>query len=277
MAALKPGGILWRNLATVRVFTKLLDAPANVVHNPEDFSMASGEVLVLAMILSWTLTYMLNPSVIHHNALKARVGFNDPCVGWDQPPAKQVAAPLFILCIYFDSRYLYFASARENLEPEFKQKHVAGIINGLCMLSWFVSLLIFIIDPEVNATLHICSFAQLIFFRWMSYTIQWLSSPERYRPKYGGFYVVFYSLCTFSFTICALIQTFTYCPKTNTRGPVPVALLASLDGCVFVCMFVGGNFRPRGPSVKSKFRLTSDEDFRMPTAISRSRFSTYKD
>ncbi|CAE7172060.1 KIN10 [Symbiodinium pilosum] len=67
-----------------------------IVLNPEDYAAASGELLVIAMVLSWILTYFFAPEIIKDNELKRRVGYNNLCVGWDEAPAKYVAAPIFV-------------------------------------------------------------------------------------------------------------------------------------------------------------------------------------
>ncbi|CAJ1457644.1 unnamed protein product [Effrenium voratum] len=75
-----------------------------LIMNPEEYAAAAGELLVISIIISWILTYFFNYGIIADNQLKRRLGYNNLCVGWDEPPAQLVAAPIFVGIIWLQMR-----------------------------------------------------------------------------------------------------------------------------------------------------------------------------
>ena len=69
----------------------------------------------MSMICSWILTVVFRNDILEHNNLKDRVGYNNLCVGWDSFPAKGIAAPLFIIIIWLNTRYLQLDFWRTSL------------------------------------------------------------------------------------------------------------------------------------------------------------------
>ena len=84
---------------------------------------ASGEVIFLAIALSMIITAIARPSQYHDNAMRAILGYNNPCVFWDKPPALYPAAVLYTIGAYFTIRYAHLDSRRAFLIAEQKQQH----------------------------------------------------------------------------------------------------------------------------------------------------------
>mmetsp|Transcript_20603 Transcript_20603/g.64811 ORF Transcript_20603/g.64811 Transcript_20603/m.64811 type:complete len:436 (-) Transcript_20603:261-1568(-) len=55
--------------------------------DPETYLAASGQAIFLTIAMAWTIAYIWNPAIIESNPLKDRIGYNNPCVAWDAPPA----------------------------------------------------------------------------------------------------------------------------------------------------------------------------------------------
>ena len=72
---------------------------------PADYVKASGELIFIALGLSWAITAVARPDAIEDNPLKQLFGYNNPCVAWDVPPAIYPAASLYTLAIYCSIRY----------------------------------------------------------------------------------------------------------------------------------------------------------------------------
>ena len=68
------------------------DGPVAVT--PEDYLAASGEVIALAMAMSWIMAAIWNRDAIRDNPLLDRLGYNNVCVAWDEPPALYPACVL---------------------------------------------------------------------------------------------------------------------------------------------------------------------------------------
>ena len=58
---------------------------------PRDYLLASNELTVLTLIITWIVSLTFNPDmVINHPARYILGGFN-PCFGWDYAPANYIA------------------------------------------------------------------------------------------------------------------------------------------------------------------------------------------
>merc|ERR1712222_210710 len=66
------------------------------------YTKAGGEVLVMVLALTWTITYFTRRDVISDNPLRDRLGYNNVCVGLDTKPASYVAALLWPFLSYFN-------------------------------------------------------------------------------------------------------------------------------------------------------------------------------
>jgi len=254
-------------LATARVVKRMAISNDHCVitYNPEDFAAAGGELLVFAMLLSWFLTYFFNPSVIESNALKDRVGYNNLCVGWDTAPAKYVAAPIFAVIIFVESRYSQMDHWRAQLDKSLSpfQKQAVTVANFFNAISWFASIGIFSIDAAVWPAGHTASFVQLVVFGYIGFLFNFLEThPKHHRPGSHLFCAFFGVVCVL-FGICAIKQMVSYDPVTMTRGPVPWELMCFLDYAYFACMGIQGFMRPRAPSIAADYKLISDDDFKL--------------
>lgn len=240
---------------------------APIVQNPEDFAAAGGELLVISLLISWALTYLFRRSVIEDNHLKRRVGYNNLCVGWDEAPAKLVAGPIFVMIIWFNARYMQLDLWRSELDPSLSQWQAVVVLlaNFSNAISWVCCILIFVVSPNENATLHTFAFVQLVFFGYLAYVANFLETDARYHPRGSYIFLFFFGLCSVSFGACAVIQFLTYDEETQTPGPIPWYITAASDYSWFVCLGVQGYMRPRAPSIRMNFELASDDDFQLIT------------
>ena len=60
---------------------------------PSHLNVATGESLILCVLICWTLTVIFRYDVIVSNPLKDVTGYNNVCVGFDVYPARIVAVP----------------------------------------------------------------------------------------------------------------------------------------------------------------------------------------
>jgi len=257
-------------LATARVLRRMAISHEHCVitYNPEDFAAAGGELLVIAMLISWFLTYFFNPSIIESNELKARVGYNNLCVGWDSAPARYVAAPIFAMIIFLESRYSQLDHWRAQLDKSLSpfQKQAMMVANFFNAISWFGSIGIFSIDAAVWPAGHTASFVQLVVFGYIAFLFNFLETDPKYHRPGSHVFCAFFGVVCVMFGLCAMKQMIAYDPVTMTRGPVPWQLMFFLDYAYFACMGIQGFMRPRAPSLAADYKLISDEDFKLAPA-----------
>jgi len=235
----------------------------SVTNNPETYASAGGELLVLAMAISWALTYFFDNQLIHHNELRKRVGYNNLCVGWDEAPAKLVAAPLFVLIVWVNARYMQLDFWRASLSPAStpRTKFMVMVANFANALSWVACCLIFVVSPKENATLHTFSFVQLVVFGYIAYAANFMETETAHHPRGSYIFLFFFGLASLSFGICAITQFLTYDDETETPGPIPWYVTALTDYSWFGCLGIQGYMRPAAPSLRVSYSLATDDDF----------------
>eukprot|EP00930_Biecheleria_cincta_P076577 TRINITY_DN63786_c0_g1_i1.p1 TRINITY_DN63786_c0_g1~~TRINITY_DN63786_c0_g1_i1.p1 ORF type:complete len:222 (+),score=23.68 TRINITY_DN63786_c0_g1_i1:250-915(+) len=169
------------------------------------------------------------------------------------------------MIIWFNSRYVQLDFWRAELDPTIGpwQKTVVMLANFSNALSWIFCILIFVVSPEENATLHTFAFVQLVAFGYIAYVANFLETDSKYHPSGSYLFVFFFGLCSASFGACAVIQFLTYDEETQTPGPIPWYITASSDYAWFLCLGVQGYMRPRAPSIRMNFELCSDDDFQI--------------
>mmetsp|Transcript_48500 Transcript_48500/g.136428 ORF Transcript_48500/g.136428 Transcript_48500/m.136428 type:complete len:263 (-) Transcript_48500:146-934(-) len=253
-------------VALTRIMRSISKPSASVTYNPEDYAAAGGELFVIAMISSWLLTFIFRPEIIVDNPLKDRVGYNNLCVGWDTPPAKYVAAPIFCMIIFLESRYMQLDFWRAEIDPTITewQKKMVMLANVFNTLSWFGSIGIFVIDATVWPAGHTASFVQLVVLGYVAFLGNFLETDTKYHPPGSHLFMVIFGVVSVAFGICAMMQMLSFDPLTKVMGPVPWELMCFLDYGYFTCMALQGSMRPAAPSLCAQYKLVSDDDFQLP-------------
>lgn len=257
---------MWALFQILRHGTDVSNKHDSIIYRPELYAGAGGEMLVLTMGISWLLTAIYKADLIASNPLKDRVGYNNLCVGWDEAPARYVAAPLFALIVWFEGRFMMLDYWRASLNPDLSKfkKHVILIANFLSALSWFCSSLIFVISPMESAGGHTASFVQLVVFTFFAYVANFVETPHELHPRGSWVFLVVYGIVSVSFFMCALIQFVAYDREKGIKGPIPWYVTATSDYAWFGCLFVQGYMRPSGDDVQCKLSLTGP--ISVPTA-----------
>lgn len=215
---------------------------------PQLYLKAAGESIVLALVLSWILTAIYHPDTIAANKLKNVVGYNNPCVGWDFPPAVYVALPLTVMCSYFSWRYA-------NLDGI-----LTGIVwsgNGrprwtavLCVvtdyaygISTTLLPLLFILGPtDENWPVHTAIFVQWIFFRYFVVLSNILEASWDGIPvaPYIKVFAWVYGIISCSLPLIYLYAglVYIYEGRTGLDPPIPWWFTWSVDYGWFVCVCI---------------------------------------
>jgi hypothetical protein len=69
----------------------------------------------MTLSVSWILTVIFARHMLWDNPLKARSGYNSPCVGFDDSPASWVATPMLVCIAYLSARFAWTDAQRLTL------------------------------------------------------------------------------------------------------------------------------------------------------------------
>jgi hypothetical protein len=241
---------------------------SHITYNPEVYASAGGELFIVALAVSWTLTYFFNHESIVSNPLKDRVGYNNLCVGWDTLPAKIAAGPIFALIIFTYCRFCQLDYWRAQLDPHMStfRRRAVSIGIGANIISWYCSIGIFAISPQESPLLHTASFVQLVVGSYIGFLCNILEAEPKHLVTGSIPYTVIFGIVCVAFGVCAMTQMYMYDPDTGEKGPVPWYVMGVLDYTYFGFMGTAGQFRPRAPSVGAIYILVSDDDYQCAVA-----------
>ena len=233
---------------------------------PAWYIKAAGEMLFLALVVSWVLTAAFNPQIIESNPLKSMFGYNNPCVGWDTAPAQYPAAGLFALCVYCMLRYAALDNQRAALDtalPAWKRRFTY-VANGLVAVSICAGSLLFVVTPDRDVKAHTALFLQLMFFRWLAIGANFVESHRVTRAEWA--YMAVYTLVSLNSFTCASI---TLVLTDGFTPVVPPTYMMFSDYAWFALLPLTTLFMPaQGGHVRIQSSLVADPDAPMRGAAS---------
>jgi len=170
-------GRVARGPASYRLLTKAFFTagdPDEVVV-PERYLEAAGEVFILTAIVGWIVTVIFSPETISRNLLRDIVGYNNVCVGLDEPPARFVVVPLFTVTVYCGIRYVVLDTLRANLqlmENDVNERaalftKIANALYAVVLLLWPGLLVITPGNSARQATFHTFIFFFMILAQYL--------------------------------------------------------------------------------------------------------------
>ena len=131
---------------------------------PELWLKATGELLFLTIVLCGIITLAAKPEFLEDNPVRTVLGYNNPCVVWDTPPALYLSTITFSFIVYTTIRYVTTDSQRAALvvDINFCTRRIVYACNLLYAASIATLMLIFVIDPAENVVAHSVIFLQLV-------------------------------------------------------------------------------------------------------------------
>ena len=261
--------------------------------HPNLYLKAAGETIFCTLLISWCLTSIYHPEVLIKNVLKDRLGYNNPCVGWDFAPGSYVGLVGCIIVVYFVWSYVKFDIRRIHLRhasittqqsppssaasstpttsststtpPSTSKSHsklsIFTIVVDLiyaCQVTLFP--LIFLIGPtDSNWNGHTFLFMQVIIGRYLvCLAAYWNVSKRTYQHL---FFIVFYGFISISFPVLVYISFSTYSNENRTGySPViPPWILGSFDAAWFLCLILTNKLLPVGTALFSSYDLSDDD------------------
>jgi hypothetical protein len=159
-------------LAILLLFRKMLQGDR--VLEPSHLMKADGEMLCLSVFFSLILTYIVHPEHLTTNPLIRIIGYNNPCVPWDIPPAIYFASVFFGFGTYCCVRFAITDAQRAELDQKesLAKKRFTYVANIIYVISRLCTNLIFVAAPSMEdvgqTRLHSFFFLQYITCRWLA-------------------------------------------------------------------------------------------------------------
>jgi len=182
---------------------------------PEMYLQASGEAFVITCISAWAVTAVWNPGVIDRNPLKDLVGYNNVCVGFDEPPARFLAVPLFVVVAALGIRYAQLDTLRAKLQlrdheykiSNFRYGFTTFANNGYVFFSCLMPLLL-VVTPTVSQMFHTFGFMFIIIFCWLVIFANFFEAKVVTRES--KIWLVTFSVCSVSVALIGIIDFRSY-------------------------------------------------------------------
>eukprot|EP00929_Paragymnodinium_shiwhaense_P031036 TRINITY_DN17477_c0_g1_i1.p1 TRINITY_DN17477_c0_g1~~TRINITY_DN17477_c0_g1_i1.p1 ORF type:complete len:287 (+),score=47.99 TRINITY_DN17477_c0_g1_i1:53-913(+) len=239
--------------AVMHLVATSLDAD-RVVY-PRIYLAGCAELLVLALVTCSAITAAFNPEQLVDNPIKRMVGFNDPCVVWDAPPALYVAFIIFGPTIFLGFRYFQLDTQRALQEPKLLswQKRLILVVNAMFAGSMCLLMGIFVVTP-LDGTLksmwlHSSFFIQLVVILMLTMALNYL---ESYWQGEGLTWLQWAALtshvvATVCFGIFAGIGIFAY--KNDGVPVLPPTFLMCIDYAWFLSLPFCSSFMPKADPI----------------------------
>lgn len=240
--------------------------PERIIY-PRQYLAACAELLGLAMVVSGIITYIFNPKQFEENPIKRMVGFNDPCVVWDAPPALYVAFVIFGPMIFCGFRYFQLDTQRalQNTKLTAFQKNIILVVNFSFAMSMCLVMGIFVVTPMdgtlVSMWLHAGFFLQLVIVLMVTLVLNYFEAAwsGEVVETWQWIGLAIHVIATLNFAVCASLAIYTY--KNDGVHVLNPTFLMCTDYAWFLSMPVGALCMPKADAVRVEvsFHLDSIE------------------
>ena len=185
------------------------------------------------------------------------LGYNNPCIVWDRPPALYPAAVLFAFGFYCVMRYAITDSQRAKIDDESSAcgRNVTLVANALYALSRASLGLIFVITPDKDVVAHSLIFLWYIPCRWFAVYANWIEARAANRSvtRAQWAYIIVYSLSSLNSFVAGHIMVLGF----DGTPVLPRAYAMTSDYVWFVCLPLTSKFMPEAPISSSRRRSSS--------------------
>jgi len=227
---------------------------SHAIESPSVYWQAINEILTLTIVLCGVITYIFNPKVYADNNLLLMLGYNNPCIVWDTPPALYIGLFTMLPMIFCAFRMVQLDTKRVLLHKDLTPGHkmVVRGFNVLYMVSMCCFLEIFVISPGVDKSvwaikIHSVFFVQMIPMLAlrvvMDMTVEYATGYEfsTMQKAFLGFYVVV------TIVEVSLLGSAVVLFHEMGQDPiVPPALMQCVDYLWFMCLPAIGFVLPAG-------------------------------
>jgi len=228
---------------------------AERIIDPEMYIKAGGELLALTILISTLITYIFNPDQLSDNPSITYLGYNNPCVPWDVPPALYFATVVFTFNAYLNIRFAVTASHRTRLTtPPHKHANLLVLVYVAFAVSYSVIMLIFVVTPEggdERAYFHTIAFAQYVPMRFLVVAALFYEYAHLVTREQLTFLAVYGAVSCLDFV---LLLFNLYNPDIPNER-VPYWIFMCCDYAWFVCLPLTTVYLPANPHLHQPTKL----------------------
>jgi len=242
---------------------------------PRRYLAANAEILFMTICISIAITYTFNYEQLVDNPIKRMVGYNNPCVAWDAPPALYFAALFFVPTVYCAIRYAVTDSLRAFMKPELSlcKKRCILTLNVFYALSQMVCMGIFLVTPlpldsehdiperRFAMRFHSTCFLQLVPMLGLAMCSNYIEAHWEGDTLSVVQWLVltYYCLITILETVFAFQAVFFY--DFDGVHVIPPTVMQAIDWGWFLSLPLAAHFQPRDPGMEVKTRVLTIEEF----------------
>ena len=264
------------------------------VTRPELYLDASFEVFLFMIACTWITTCIWNPNILlaskGGNRINDIFAYNNVCVGFDTPPARYVAQPLFALQSFLGVRYGNLDLLRLSLEwragrvdkPSAYFNATMDILFMGTMLLWPMLL---IITPDAGGfglNYHFYVYVIFVVIMYLTILAQFSTAPREVIPLISKIWVGVYGGWTLLLLLIGFVGFNGYdykrCPSDEVKlfyangthaeycqqdPAIPVAIMSVLDYGWFILLLFATPLLPYSPALNVPISLVIDENAKL--------------
>lgn len=226
------------------LFSIMTQKNTRLILRPHVYFGAATETLFAILVVSWVMTTIWTKYYIKSNSIRTEIGYNNVCVGWDDPPALYFAASTYPIVIYCITRFALLDNViASKLVSNFLLLQIRRGINIIYCCSALASSLIFVVRPAscpYCVQPHTAFFIQFVLFQTIAMASVYLGSrPTRCQLIYiailGAFTIIDFTLL--------VINMYNFYPNRPTPA-VPPPLMGIFDYGWFALLGLNSIFLP---------------------------------
>ena len=264
------------------------------VTRPELYLDASFEVFLFMIACTWICTCIWNPNILlaskGGNRINDIFAYNNVCVGFDTPPARYVAQPLFALQSFLGVRFGNLDLLRLHLEwragrvdkPFFYFNATMDILFMGTMLLWPMLL---IITPDAGGfglNYHFYVYVIFVVIMYLTILAQFGTAPKEAESLISKIWVGVYGGWTLLLLLIGFVGFNGYdykrCPSDEVKlfyangthaeycqqdPAIPVAIMSVLDYGWFILLLFATPLLPYSPALNVPISLVIDENAKL--------------
>ena len=264
------------------------------VTRPELYLDASFEVFLFMIACTWICTCIWNPNILFAskggNRINDIFAYNNVCVGFDTPPARYVAQPLFALQSFLGVRYGNLDLLRLSLEwragrVDKLSAYFNATMDILFMGTMLLWPMLLIITPDAGGfglNYHFYVYVIFVVIMYLTILAQFSTAPKEVIPLISKIWLGVYGGWTLLLLLIGFVGFNGYdykrCPSDEVKlfyangthaeycqqdPAIPVGLMSVLDYGWFILLLFTTPLLPYSPALNVPISLVIDENAKL--------------
>ena len=264
------------------------------VTRPELYLDASFEVFLFMIACTWITTCIWNPNILlaskGGNRINDIFAYNNVCVGFDTPPARYVAQPLFALQSFLGVRYGNLDLLRLHLEwragrVDKLSAYFNATMDILFMGTMLLWPMLLIITPDAGGfglNYHFYVYVIFVVIMYLTILAQFSTAPKEVIPLISKIWLGVYGGWTLLLLLIGFVGFNGYdykrCPSDEVKlfyangthaeycqqdPAIPVGLMSVLDYGWFILLLFATPLLPYSPALNVPISLVIDENAKL--------------